>query len=269
MRVHAIQTGTVQVTSRQLRGVGGGRTRVLRTMLDRTWSEPLPILAWLIEHPDGLIVVDTGESSGAMDKGWYPRWQPYWRMAVKFDVKPEDEIGPQLRARGFDPDDVKTVVMTHLHGDHAGGIPHFRNSEFVIARGEWEAAQGFKGEAGGYLPKHFPQWLAPTLIDDEHEVADGVRVMPTPGHTPHHQSVIVEGSATAERSATGGGSRTLFLAGDASYSEALMREGVSDGVTQSPATHEATLAKIRAFVDEHDAVFLPTHDPDSEARLAA
>jgi N-acyl homoserine lactone hydrolase len=258
MRVHAIQTGTVRVTSKQLRGVGGGRTRAIRTMLDHEWSEPLPILAWLIEHPDGLIVVDTGESSGAMDKGWYPRWQPYWRMAVRFDVKPEDEIGPQLRSRGFDPEDVRTVVLTHLHGDHAGGIPHFPRSELVVARGEWEAAQGFKGEAGGYLPKHFPQWLAPTLIDGEHEVADGVRVMPTPGHTPHHQSVVVET-----------GPRTLFLAGDASYREDLMREGVADGVTTAPAKHEATLARIRAFVDEHDAVFLPAHDPKSVGRLEA
>jgi N-acyl homoserine lactone hydrolase len=258
MRVHAIETGKVFVTSKQLRGVGGGRTRAIRTMLDRQWSEPLPILAWLIEHPDGLIVVDTGESSGAGTRGWYPWWQPYWRLAVKFDVKPEDEIGPRLRAMGFSPDDVKTVVMTHLHGDHAGGIPHFRNSEVVVARGEWEAAQGFAGEAGGYLPKHFPQWLSPTLVEGEHEVAGGVRVMPTPGHTPHHQSVVVTD-----------GSRTLFLAGDASYSEALMREGVADGVTTSPKTHLETLARIRAFVDEHDAVFLPAHDPESPARLAA
>ena len=258
VRVHAIRTGTVYVTPKQLRGVGGGRTRAIRTMLDRGWSDPLPILAWLIEHPDGLVVVDTGESAGAMTREWYPWWQPYWRLAVKFDVRPEDEIGPQLRARGFDPDDVRTVVMTHLHGDHAGGIPHFRNSEIVIAQGEWKAAQGFAGEAGGYLPKHFPQWLSPTLIEGEHEVAPGVRVTPTPGHTPHHQSVIVET-----------GTRTLFLAGDASYAEELMREGVSDGVTTSPATHAATLAKIREFVDTNDAVFLPAHDPESEARLAA
>ena len=258
MRVHAIRTGTVWVKSRQLDGVGSGRTRAIRTMLDRTWSEPLPILAWLIEHPDGLILVDTGESAGAMERGWAPWWQPYWRLGLKFDVKPEDEVGPQLRARGFDPEDVRTVVMTHLHGDHAGGIPHFPRSEFVVARGEWEAAQGFAGEAAGYLPKHFPQWLSPTLVDGEHEVADGVRVMPTPGHTPDHQSVVVSD-----------GERTLFLAGDASYSESMMRAGRADGVTQSPETYLATLASIRAFVDEHDAVFLPTHDPASVERLAA
>ncbi|HEV2811943.1 MAG TPA: N-acyl homoserine lactonase family protein [Solirubrobacteraceae bacterium] len=258
MRVHAIQTGTVSVTTRQLRGVGGGRTRALRTMFDRNWVEGLPILAWLIEHPDGLIVVDTGESAAAGKPGWAPRWHPYFRLAVRFDVEPEQEIGPQLRAKGFDPEDVKTVVLTHLHCDHADGIPHFPRSEIVVARGEWEAAQGFKGQAGGYLPKHFPQWLRPTLVDGEHTVAEGVRVMPTPGHTPHHQSVVVED-----------GNRTLFLAGDASYTEELMREGVPDGVTQSPETASQTLARIRALVDERDAVYLPAHDPGSIARLEA
>ena len=258
MRIHAIRTGTVHVRSRQLRGVGGGRTRALRTMVDRQWSDPLPILAWLVEHPDGLIVVDTGESSRTGERGWVPWWQPYWRLAVKFEVSPEDEVGPQLRAKGFEPEDVKTVILTHLHGDHAAGMSHFPRSEFLIARGEWEAAQGFKGEAGGYLPKHFPDWLEPTLVDGEHAVADGVRIVPTPGHTPNHQSVVVED-----------GDRTVFIAGDASYREDLMRDGIADGVTTSPETHAATLAKIRAFVDEHDAVYLPTHDPGSPARLEA
>ena len=258
MRVHAIQTGTVRTRSKQLHGVGGGRTRALRTMLDREWTDPLPILCWLIEHPDGLIVVDTGESTGATERSWFPWWQPYFRLAVKFDVRPEDEVGPQLRSLGFDPDDVRTVVLTHLHGDHAGGIPHFRNSEIVVARGEWEAAQGFAGEAAGYLPKHFPQWLSPKLVEGDAEIAPGVRVMPTPGHTPHHQSVVVEADG-----------RTLFLAGDASYREDLMRDGVADGVTTSPSTHVATLDRIRSFVDEHDAVFLPAHDPGSVDRLRA
>src|SRR5215212_10441005 len=120
MRVHAVQTGTVRIKTRQLHGVGGGRTRPLRTLLDREWTEPLPILAWLIEHPDGLIVVDTGDSAGVMDRSWVPRWQPFWKFGVRFDVKQEQEIGPQLRAMGFEPDDVRTVVLTHLHGDHVG-----------------------------------------------------------------------------------------------------------------------------------------------------
>ncbi len=256
MRVHAIQTGTVRVTSRQREGAGGGRTRVLRTMLDRNWTEPLPILAWLIEHPDGLVLVDTGESAGVAQKGWFPWWQPYFRLAVRFDVKPEEEIGPQLRARGFDPADVKTVILTHLHSDHAGGIPHFPHSEIVVARGEHAAATGRGAQLAGYLSKHLPDWFAPTLVDGEHTVADGIRIVPTPGHTPNHQSVVVED-----------GERTLFIAGDVSYSEELMRAGAVDGVTQDPATAAETVRRVREFVEERDAVYLASHDPRAAERL--
>ncbi|HEX2086335.1 MAG TPA: N-acyl homoserine lactonase family protein [Solirubrobacteraceae bacterium] len=258
MRVHAIQTGTVQVTTRQRDGRGGGRTRVLRTMLDRTFTEPLPILAWLIEHPEGLIVVDTGESAGVGQKGWFPWWQPYFRLAVRFQVQPEDEIGPQLRALGFDPDDVRTVVLTHLHSDHAGGIPHFPRSEFVVARGEHAMATGRGAQLAGYLPKHLPPWFAPTLVDGEHTVAEGVRIVPTPGHTPNHQSVLVED-----------GDRTLFIAGDVSYSEELMRAGAVDGVTQDPQTAAETVRRVRELVDERGATYLASHDPRAAERLEA
>ena len=257
MRVHAIETGTVRLHPRQVEG-RGGRNRALRTIAERAWTEPLPILAWLIEHPDGLIVVDTGESSHVNDKGWQPAWHPYFRFAVRLDVTPEQEIGPRLRALGFDPADVRYVVMTHLHTDHAGGMSHFPQSEFLIARGDWKDAQGFAGKVRGYLPHTFPDWLNPTLIEGEHVVADGVRIEPTPGHTPYHQSVVVED-----------GARTLFIAGDVAYREDLMRSGTADGVTNDPKTAVATLERIRRFVDERDAVFLPTHDPGSVARLEA
>ena len=61
MRIHAIQTGTVAIKTRQVSGRGPGALRPYITLLDTTWTEPLPIYAWVIEHPEGLIVVDTGE----------------------------------------------------------------------------------------------------------------------------------------------------------------------------------------------------------------
>jgi glyoxylase-like metal-dependent hydrolase (beta-lactamase superfamily II) len=122
MRIHAIQTGTVAIKQRQVRGSGQGLGRRLNTMLDRVWTDPLPIYVWVIEHPEGIIVVDTGETARASQAGYFPWWHPYYRLGVREWVRPEEEVGPQLRALGIPPEKVRWVIMTHLHSDHAGGL---------------------------------------------------------------------------------------------------------------------------------------------------
>ena len=107
MRIHAIQTGTVAIKTRQLSGRGRGALRPYITILDTTWTEPLPIYAWVIEHPEGLIVVDTGETARVAEPGYFPWWHPYYKLGVREWVRPEEEIGPQLRALGFAPADVR------------------------------------------------------------------------------------------------------------------------------------------------------------------
>ncbi|MBZ0299172.1 MAG: N-acyl homoserine lactonase family protein, partial [Anaerolineae bacterium] len=78
MNIHAIQTGTVQVKTRQRAGSGSGPLRLIHTLLDPNWTKPLPIYAWVIEHPEGVIVVDAGESARTAQPGYFPRWHPYY-----------------------------------------------------------------------------------------------------------------------------------------------------------------------------------------------
>ncbi len=161
--VHAIRTGSVRVRANQVRGKGRGALRQLSTFAGRAWSEWMPIHAWVIEHPEGLIVVDTGETARVMAPGYFPRWHPYYRRGVEFRVRPAEEIGPQLRDRWLDPRDVRTVVLTHLHTDHAGGLHHFPDSEVLVHRDALAAASGMMGRLRGYLPNRWPYWLEPTL----------------------------------------------------------------------------------------------------------
>jgi N-acyl homoserine lactone hydrolase len=269
IRIHALQTGSVAIKEQQRQGDGGDKNSVLRVYADRRWTTPLPILAWLIEHPEGLIVVDTGETARVSEPGYFTRWHPYYRLAVREWVSPEDEIGAQIRRRGFSPEDVRWVVLSHFHTDHAGGLGHFPNSEVVTSRTDFEYARGFRGRARGFLPQHWPEWFAPTLI--EHPAtpfgpfeqstlltaAGDVRLLPTPGHTPGHLSVALEDDETV-----------FFFAADASYTQRLMLDGVADGVSPDPATARTTLARIQALVRQRPTVYLPSHDPESVARLA-
>src|SRR4051812_22261751 len=100
MRIHAIQTGLVQIKQSQIDGRGHGLSRQIAPMFDRTWSEWLPTYAWAIEHPEGVILVDTGASVKLRQ---LPRWHPYFLLAVRFRIEPEQEAGPQLRALGISP----------------------------------------------------------------------------------------------------------------------------------------------------------------------
>ncbi len=259
MRIHAIQTGTVAIRERQRVGADGP-LRVLKTLTDSEWTEPLPIVAWAIEHPEGLIVVDTGETARATEPGYFPSWHPYYRRCIRLQVQPEDEIGPQLRARGFDPSDVRWVVLTHLHTDHAGGLAHLPDSEIVITRAEFEYAKGGRGRLRGYPNRHWPDWLDPTLVAGPHALtaAGDVRLEPTPGHTPGHVSVTVET-----------GDAFVIIAGDASYTQQIMLDGKVDGIAPNPRAARATLGRLRAMVAERSATYLPTHDPESMRRLEA
>jgi N-acyl homoserine lactone hydrolase len=146
-------------------------------------------------------------------------------------VAPEEEIGPRIRALGFSPDDVRWVIMTHLHTDHAGGLAQFPECEILVCRSEFENASGLMGKVRGFLPHRWPQRFSPLLFELDQEPfgpftrslrvseAGDVTVVATGGHTNGHVSVVLDE-----------GPRSVFFAGDASYTQALMVDGVIDGV---------------------------------------
>jgi glyoxylase-like metal-dependent hydrolase (beta-lactamase superfamily II) len=269
MKIHAIQTGTVAVTSAWREGVGQGKRRLLHTIVDREWTEPLPIYAFAIEHPEGVIVVDTGEDARASKPGYFPGWHPGVR-AFRERVEPEQEIGPQLERLGIHPGDVRWVVMTHLHTDHAGGLHHFRDTEILVTRAELEFASGRCGRLRGYVAnRHWPAWFDPTLVELAPEPhgpfpeslrltqAGDVTLVPLPGHTPGQIGLLIDES-----------DHTVFLAADSSYTQELMLRGKADGVGSDDQLERLTHERIRAYAAAKPTVYLVAHDPDTGTRLA-
>ncbi|WP_395664542.1 N-acyl homoserine lactonase family protein [Methylocella sp.] len=272
IKVTAIETGkarmkTAQRVGRDGRGALGRKIDIFR---DPNWVAPLPILCFLIEHPEGRFLIDTGDTWRNSAPGYLPRWNPFYRQ-VSIRVAPGEEVGPRLSAMGLDPArDLAAVVLTHFHHDHTGGLDHFPHNRIIGPRENYAVSTGLRGMMTGCLPQRWPVWLKPELVTTDGPpigpfegsyplTRDGrIALVPTPGHVTGHCSVIVRDDDVS-----------YFIAGDATYSQDDLRAGRVDGVTNDPATSLATLRAVRAFAALRPTVILPAHDPDGVRRLAA
>jgi glyoxylase-like metal-dependent hydrolase (beta-lactamase superfamily II) len=156
-----------------------------------------------------------------------------------------------------------------MHGDHAGGLPHFPGVDIVLSATEARMATRRTGPLNGYLNSHYPPWFSPRTVTFERErwetfdatiplTGDGtVRLIPTPGHTLGHMSVVVDR-----------GDHLVLLCGDAAYSETALTAGTVDGVAQSTELHQDSTRRLRGLLGRRPTVVVPTHEPAAAERLA-
>lgn len=160
---------------------------------DRTW--PWHVHAFAIRTPTGLVLVDAGVSP-------FPPYRP-WAEHTPLEQA--------MSLAWVDPTEVRLVVHTHLHADHAGGSvvegePRYPNARHVVHAADWSHFEG-KDDLEAYTARGAMQRLfdlGMVEIDpDDREVWPGLRVVHAPGHTPGHRSVVLEA-----------GDESLLLTGD-------------------------------------------------------
>lgn len=204
----------------------------------------VPVVAYLVVHPNGEIAV--------FDTGLGPRFArpdgEFVRETVDLDAG--DLIDARITAAGYDPAQVSIIVSSHLHTDHAGGnglLPHAR---VIVQKAEWDYA--VTTDNPSYYRSEFETGQPIQLITGEHDVfGDGSFVLyPTPGHTPGHQSGVVE---------TEHGS--VVLTGDACN----LRANLDQMRTPDHMDDEAAyLVALRDFAERRagGAQIFPSHDPE-------
>ncbi|HWC75749.1 MAG TPA: MBL fold metallo-hydrolase, partial [Gemmatimonadales bacterium] len=157
---------------------------------------PLALRCLLVEHDDGLVLIDTG-----LGNKEDPKFIDIYGVQNK-GTKGPTQLEDAISAVGYRAADIRWVINTHLHFDHAGGdrfrdpsgrlALSFPNARYVVQKGELDFARHTNERtAGSYLPHNFAE-IDFTLIDGEAEILAGIRGIPTPGHVPYHQSVLVE-----------------------------------------------------------------------------
>lgn len=220
----------------------------------------VPMPAYLIEHPDGLVLFDAGldpDYAGDPVAGY---GEVAERIGVVFDER--HLLETQLRRRGHGLADVTAVIASHLHWDHIGGLKQFPNARILLGAGEQEYAAAPERfaepfyRAADFAPEH---GLAFEELDDDLDVfGDGAVVaLRMPGHTPGSLAAMVR---LPERS--------FVLSGDVVHTrDAYEHEVHYHGDVDSIAAR-ASLRRLRSIIDAERADLWIVHDPDDWARFA-
>lgn len=264
LKIHLVSTGAVSVKKKFREATRTGLLAMIDFILDKNYTEWMPIWIMIIEHPEGIFVIDTGENTDVNNPGYFrssgifANW--FDTTQFKFIVKRDEEIGPQLKKLNIQIENIKAVVLTHLHLDHIDGLKYFPSTEIIVNKLEWK-------KPFGDLPKLYPSWLRPNLVElnEEYDVfqhahyltrAKDLLLVQTPGHTYHHCSVLLKTDECF-----------IFFAADICYSQRQLIEEKYSGTNASHKLAKDTYDKVKRFAKKHKLVFLPSHDAEASVRL--
>jgi N-acyl homoserine lactone hydrolase len=195
---------------------------IVRLDLGHLWlgEYPLeiPVHGFLIKHPGGAGLVDTGYGTP---------------LELIKDYRPVNaSVAAALRKHDVDPSDIRWVVNSHLHFDHCGQNAVFPQAPVFVQRAEYERRHRYADTPAAWLDYAGARF---ELLDGEREIVPGVRVITTPGHTPGHQSIAVETS-------TG----PALLTGDACWTVRMFEgEAPREGMMEDDATFGRSLEQMR------------------------
>jgi N-acyl homoserine lactone hydrolase len=267
VKVHGLCTGTVAVKTNFRKKNGLGELAKINILFDKHFTEYLPIWVWVIEHPEGLIVIDTGEIAAIGSLNQYLAKESsfmryFFKHGAKFGVRPEDELNHQFERVNLKLEDVNLVILTHLHLDHTDGLKFFPKQEIIVGEHEFN-------HPNGNMPSTYPSWFKPNLVKYKKNridifdeafpitISEDLLYIPTPGHTPGHSSVMFK---TDEFD--------IIFAGDASYYQEQVLKDELPGINANYSKSRKTYQNIRNYATNHKSIYLPTHDEHAGIRLS-
>lgn len=268
VKVHGLCTGSVSVKTNFKKKKGIGEFAKLNILLDKNYTNYLPIWVWVIEHPDGLVVIDTGENAQVTDldkylenESWFLRFQ--FKNAAKFQIHENQELNHQFANVNLSIDDVKLVVLTHLHLDHTDGLKFFPKQEIIVGDIEYKRADS-------NMPSTYPKWFKPNkvtyqnnkieIFNEAYPISqnEDLLYIPTPGHTIGHSSILFK---TDEFD--------IIFSGDTSYSQEQILMNELAGVNADYKLTAKTYKNIIDYSILRKTMYLPTHDENAGQRLVS
>ncbi len=215
----------------------------------------IPVSAFLVRHPSGTLLFDTGMACGAAAD---PVGVFGEHIAALFKTvgAAHENVLDQLAAQGVAPDQVSHVACSHLHFDHCGCNRLFPRARILIQRAELDAA---RAPGSRYDRRLWDLPLDYQLLDGEHDVFGDASVLlvPTPGHTAGHQSAVIRTAPD----------RRFVLAADACYTAQHLQHDIVPPAHVDAAQMRTSMASLRRLGDQAGTELLFGHDAAQWARI--
>jgi len=212
----------------------------------------VPISAYLLETTQGFVVFDTGFNSGLL-RDPDLRQQHFtahgWETPV---VWPQHEMLNQLAEIGVAPDDIRHVILSHAHLDHAGNLKRFSNAKVWMQKTEYDFAFEEPTPLGVVRADLDGPEIDWALIDGDFEVMPGLNLLSTPGHTPGHQSAHVSLPKTGP----------ALLVGDVGDWMKNFDDEVLPGEAADDEAALASIRRINRIRHDQNALMFVCHDPE-------
>jgi glyoxylase-like metal-dependent hydrolase (beta-lactamase superfamily II) len=251
MKIYVLDNGVLECDENWI--VAMSVVGTARDHTPRTRWVSLPVYAVLIDHPDGKILYDTGCPTDAM-KGYWPQ-----RLCdiFPYSFMPDQTLVEQLALAGARPEEIKTVVMSHLHLDHAGNLRLFKHADVYVHRRELEHAQSVVHSSpdpamhGAYVRADIEVEVKRYhLVDEDCELARGVEMIGLPGHTPGLMGLMVRTSSGA-----------LIFPQDALYARRNYGPPAkASGIMHDSIAFFQSIEKARRLAQERNARVMFSHD---------
>ncbi len=215
----------------------------------------LPVMAFLIEIEGDFILYDLGSNPEAMNGYWPKHLQEIYPLTQL----PEQSLEAQLALCGVQPKDIKTVILSHLHLDHAGNLSMFEHADVYVAKDEFMYAQTQVRLSqdplthGGYIKADLDVAVKQYhLVEEDFIIAPGVEVVRLPGHTPDLLGLVIHGKE-----------KTYILPQDAVYTKAIFGPPAkASGLLYDSLSYFKSIEKVRKLAKLYDADVIYAHDWD-------
>lgn len=253
MKLYILNTGYVE----------SDKNNVVACSTIGTYSQPkvtnewiqLPVMAFLIETAQGYLLYDTGSNPDAM-KGYWPK---NLQEIYPLHQKKEERLERQLALCGVKPEDISTVVLSHLHLDHAGNLCLFPHADVYVSKADFFQAQAQVRmnpdplTHGGYVKRDLDVTVKQYhMVEEDFELLPGVEIINLPGHTPGLLGLVVHLE-----------SGVYILPQDCVYtSEIFGPPAKASGLLYDSLSYFSSIEKVRRLQKKYHANVIFAHDAD-------